>query len=147
MTPFSQAAELWSASGSPWSFGQMVEAHAQAGCVIITPEVFLLARPIRADWPTADACDPLAWCAEPDCWHVALAAGRIAAIHALVPYPLPWASFCRRGRFRRVPWAAAARIMAGSRTAAVRRASLGRHGLAGHTAAQQSAAAADAYGQ
>lgn len=145
MTPFSQAAELWRNSGSPWSFAQMIEAHAQVGHVVITPAVFLLARPIRADWPTADACDPLAWCAEPDCWHVSLAAGKLAAIP--VPYPLPWVSFCRRGRFRCVRWSVASRIMAGSRTAGRERERVQRHGLAGHPAAQQSAAAAHAYGQ
>ena len=100
MSPFTRAALCHEALGSAWSFGQIVEAHAQAGHVVVTPEICLLFRAVRRDWEERDLCDPLLWSPEPDCWHVWILAGDYRQALRWMPYPLPYVSCHRHGRLR-----------------------------------------------
>jgi hypothetical protein len=98
--PFTRAALCHEALGSAWRFAQIVEAHAQSGHVVITPEICLLFRGVRREWSGAELCDPLLYSPEPDCWHVWLLAGDFRQSLRWMPYPLPWVSFHRRGSLK-----------------------------------------------
>lgn len=100
MTPFVRAALCHEGLGSAWSFAQVVEAHAQCGYVVVTPELCLLFRAVRSDWSEGELCDPLLFSPEPDCWHVWLVAGDYRQALRWTPYPLPWVSCHRRGKLR-----------------------------------------------
>jgi len=141
MTPFARAAELWLASGTRWPFSRFVEAHAQSGMVFITPDLFALVRPVGTDWSTAELNDPLLVSTDPDCWHIGLAAGDVSSLPRLLPF-LPWISYHRRGRLRRIQWTEACRLAAGSRTATASRATVAADGQPGCSNADQSPAAA-----
>lgn len=114
MTPFAQAAEAHGALGCGWPFVALVEAHAlHGGYVFITPDCFLMGRPIRRDWPSKDIANPAKVASDPDCWHVWLMAGELSALLALIPYPLPFVSFHRRGVLRVRPMLAVERALSG----------------------------------
>ncbi|QJE99108.1 hypothetical protein [Luteolibacter luteus] len=100
MTPFAKAALCHQGLRSAWSFAEIVEAHAQSGYVVVTPEICLLFRAVRRDWSEAELCDPLLYSPEPDCWHVWLLAGDYRQAMRWMPFPLPWVSFHRRGKWR-----------------------------------------------
>lgn len=118
MTPYESAAKAFIASGCEWSFPAFVEAHAFSGFVFITPDAFLMGRPVNRDWSKRDIMDPTLFSSSPDCWHCSLFAGDLARIPALVPYPLPFVSFTRRGKLRVFTWEQFKRL-AGSRSLAV----------------------------
>lgn len=75
-----------------------MEAHLLHGYVFSTPSAFLMGRPIAKDAPHALQADP--WYVFPfdecDCWMVWLAAGDVAEMIRLIPYPLPWLAWARR---------------------------------------------------
>lgn len=100
MTPFDHAFRWHFHHGGDLEFSEIIEAHAQCGVVIITPELFLLGRRVRRDWPEARRLDPWATAEDGDCWHVWLAAGDWREWEKFLPFPLPWVSMHRRGRLR-----------------------------------------------
>jgi hypothetical protein len=100
-TPYDQAREWQNHIGSSWHLAHVIAAHGDCGGQVhITPELFVLARPVRREWPDERICDPQEVATEPDCWHVWLLAGDIAAALRLLPYPLPFMSWHRGDRFR-----------------------------------------------
>lgn len=100
MTPFDHAARWHHHHGGDMEFSEVIEAHAQGGVVIITPEVFWLARRVKHDWPEERICNPWAVAEDGDCWLVWLAAGDWRTWPRFIPYPLEWVGFHRRGKFR-----------------------------------------------
>ncbi len=75
MTPIERAMGWHETSGCCLPFVELIAAHGRHGVVIVTPELFILARRIDPYWPIDRINDP--WDAVPDgkCWHVWLAAG------------------------------------------------------------------------
>jgi hypothetical protein len=114
LPPFLRAHAWHEAGGWHWSFEQVIAAHAHngGGQVHITPEVFVLARPVCTAWPEEWICDPQRVAAradgegiaggddEADCWHVWLLAGDAPAALRYLPYELPFMSWHRRGKLR-----------------------------------------------
>ena len=91
----------------PGMFDEELRAHLRWGCVLSTPQAFLMGRPIVKDAEHILQADP--WHRFPpeevDCWLVWLAAGDLSAIWKLVPYPLPWLAWARReGELRFYPF-------------------------------------------
>jgi len=106
MTPYQTAAAIYNAPPLPeCPLSLLVEACLQWGVVISTPRIFLIAAPCRVDDPPdVQSSIPLKLSPTPDCWHVFLASGELAALPDLVfGYRLPWVSYFRRGgHLRRV---------------------------------------------
>lgn len=113
MTPFEKAAR-WHLSHCPGeAFHDVIEAHFQLGHVLSGPHAFLIARPIRSDWPDEQVRDP--WEADDagDCWHIWLFAGDLAAIPPLIPGPRPLVSFHRGHRLVILPFPSLVSHLAG----------------------------------
>jgi hypothetical protein len=107
-----QRAEAWHRRlGSHMTVAEVIEAHGQMGYVHSTPEVFVMARQVEADWEDARLCDLEFTAPAGDCWHVWLCAGNFRAAMAFLPYPLPYVSFHRRGRLRVIPLETARRML------------------------------------
>lgn len=102
MTPYEQGARLVIANANGWAFKDILEAHAFRGLVVISPTLFVLARPIMHDWPESRVNDPHDVAEEPDCWHVWAMAGKPR--EALSFASLPWISWHRRGVRRIHRW-------------------------------------------
>jgi hypothetical protein len=123
-SPYQRAHGWHLAGGWHWSFEQVIAAHAHngGGQVHVTPEVFVLARPVCRAWPEEWICDPQRVAARADgggnaggggdgggiasadgiadCWHVWLLAGDAPAALRYLPYELPFMSWHRRGKLR-----------------------------------------------
>lgn len=101
MSPYERAARwhLEHCPGDP--FVEVVEAHLQVGYVFSGYDFFLLGRQVSSDWDEARICDPWQVDEQGDAWHVWLYAGSMSAWQRLVPYPLPWLMFHRRGKLKR----------------------------------------------
>ncbi len=113
MTPYLRALRWHDALRSDWSFDQVIYAHGYVptGHVIVTPEVFVMARRVSSGWP-AGAFDELSsWDPAGDCWHVWLLAGDPRAALKFLPYELPWISYHRRGKLRVLSLEAARRML------------------------------------
>lgn len=102
-TPYDRAAAWHAKHGGAIEFSDIVEFHAGCGYVIITPEIFLLARQVRSYW--SDELMSLPWRAveDGDCWHVWLMAGDWQGWERFLPYPLPFVSMHRREKLRVYP--------------------------------------------
>ena len=97
-TPREQAIELYRPSNL--SFQDDVDDHmACGGYIILTPEVYILARPVRHDWPADKIAN--AAISEPketaDCWFIWLLCGSLREAVKHLPYRLPWFGFAQRG--------------------------------------------------
>lgn len=98
MSPFAQAAECHARLGCGMEFWEVIEAHAQVGYVVMTPELFMLGRRVDRDWGEDERLDPWVTAETGDCWHVWLLAGDWRCWERFLPYPLEWVSMHRRGR-------------------------------------------------
>lgn len=127
MSPYLSAFDAYHAGGPPvipWTTA--LDWHLQAGVVVSTAHLFLMARRVIAAWPDADHVSPRCAPAAGDCWHVWAAAGPLGEIlaEARRHAPLPWVSFQRRTgrvhrwRLERLHSVAACSISAGVRGAA-----------------------------
>lgn len=96
MSPAELAAQLYQDPGDV-SFRELVEAHLLGGYVHSTPEGFVLARPVDSKADEADIVNP--WVIFPreqcDTWWIYLAAGDLASLLPLFPYPLPFIGWQR----------------------------------------------------
>ncbi len=86
------------------TFTEDIEAHFLHGWVISTPELFLMARPVRSDWSDDVVLNPFRLSDSPDMWHVWLAAGDWRQAFRLAPFPLPWVSIERKHQLKRYEW-------------------------------------------
>lgn len=95
MSPYEIAA-TWHQDNCPEvPFRHVLEAHLFHGHVLSNPEVFVLVRQVRREWPAVRLLDPWDTCEAGDCWHVWLWAGEVGDWRKLVPWALPWISFHR----------------------------------------------------
>ena len=80
MTPFDQVLHLYEESPT-MDFEADLEAHFRHGCVVTTPQVFAMARPVRRDWTPERLRNPFE--VEPletaDCWFIWCLAGDLRA--------------------------------------------------------------------
>jgi len=97
MTAFEMAREVYRWEECARSFGEDLNLHLAHGFVFVTPDVFLMGRPVIKNAPKDQILSPWIQFQNPDCWHVWLAAGRgsLQALTKLEPYPLPWFSWER----------------------------------------------------
>ena len=102
--PIEQAKRWWLAndkSGIP--FETILGGHLKYGYVYTGPDAFVLARPWRID--ALDRAIELATpIADPDCWFVWLAAGRLDRFVDLAPHSLPYLAWHRRGEPKVWAW-------------------------------------------
>lgn len=105
MTPFALARSVYESEPCARTFEEDFAAHLENGYVYNSPALFAMFRPVCTHWPDKWIIDPWeelhpAEYGIADCWHVYLAAGAIAELANLIPYPLPWVSFERKNRLR-----------------------------------------------
>lgn len=101
MTPYQQARQVYETEPCARTFEEDLIAHFENGYVISTPEVFLMFRPVRHDWPEVHIVDAnLRNCTQGDTWHVYLAAGDASQFASHFPYKLPFVSFERKNELR-----------------------------------------------
>jgi len=102
MTAFEMAREVYRWEECARSFGEDLNLHLAHGFVFVTPDVFLMARPVIKNAPKDQILSPWIQFPRADCWHVWLAAGHgaLAVLANYEPYPLPWISFERNNRLR-----------------------------------------------
>ena len=100
--PVIEARRVYDREECARSFEADLEAHLMVGFVFSTPSVFVMGRPVLSTAPPAEILDPWqTWPREKaDCWHVWLAAGKLAEMWRHLPYILPWISFERDNRLR-----------------------------------------------
>lgn len=103
MNPFAAAAGVYQREPCARPLREDLEAHLLFGWVFSTPEVFLMGRQVRHDWPHDRIRDPWQTADDGDCWHVWLCAGDIREAIGLMPFPLPWVSYERQNVLRIIP--------------------------------------------
>lgn len=109
MTPYEQAAQVYEQEESARPFWEDLQAHLLYGWVMSTPELFLMARQVKRDWPDELLKNPWAIDDDGDCWHVWLAAGDLSKVKEFIPYPLPYLSYERVNVLRSMPFDKACR--------------------------------------
>lgn len=100
MNAFTTAAEVYRREPCARTLREDLEAHLVHGWVFSTPELFLMGRVVRHDWPEDRILDPWDTDEAGDCWHVWLCSGDILEALAMMPFPLPWVSYQRRNVLR-----------------------------------------------
>ena len=104
MTPIEQAMAVYERENCVRSFREDLWLHLAHGFVFSSPDCFVMGRAVCSWWPTEwivnPAFDPQ--CGDvPDCWHVALFAGRLGAwIERLFPHELELMSYEIDNRLR-----------------------------------------------
>lgn len=92
MTPLDQIAALYARYGG--DFPAELFMHFRYGVVISTADLFVMARPCSRANPMEVLERPE--CA--DCWFVWAFAGDLRKLLTMIPYPLPWVCWSRRGK-------------------------------------------------
>lgn len=104
MTPAELAAQVYQREECASSFQGDLEAHLLNGYVFSTPQAFAMGRPVNSKADESLILDP--WHSFPrescDCWLIWLAAGDLASLLPLFPFPLPLIGYQMRNilRFR-----------------------------------------------
>lgn len=96
---YMQALTHYLANGrTPPDLVRDLDDYARAGVALITPEMFLLARPVAKSMPTDIICDTALTSKDPDMWYIHLLIGRDAfsKLFDIMPFALPFAGW-RRG--------------------------------------------------
>lgn len=94
MTPARIVAELFA---DPDDYRDAVGAHLAAGVFHASPLSCIMARPVRRDASRESLADVWSRHENPDAWLIWAAAGDMADMLRIAPYPLPWVGFARRG--------------------------------------------------
>lgn len=102
MTPVEQAAAVYQREACARSFDDDLAAHLKGGYVFSTPDAFVMIRPVRSFADERLIVDPWVKFEREDCnaWLVYLAAGDLASLLPLLPYPLPLIGWERKNRLR-----------------------------------------------
>ena len=97
MTPYERGEKVYEGMHGVWTLAQTIEWYAtHGGFVFITPEIFLITRPVRKDADPDLIASPHAFYApDCDCWAIHLEAGDMSKAWPLVPWDLPWVCFGR----------------------------------------------------
>jgi hypothetical protein len=99
----------WDSEPRWLDFNTALWHHLQDGVAISTPNVFLLARPVRKDAPYEQIDDPSHVFSREaaDCWFIYAAASAspesIRQFIACEPFPLPYFGWYKHSRLRFVP--------------------------------------------
>ena len=76
--------------------------YLKCGCVVSTPALFMMIRPVRHTMSEAEmralVIEPWTECPEADAWFVAAGSGSPAEMLRAAPYDLPYICFQRLGR-------------------------------------------------
>ena len=82
----------------PRTFERDLWLHLCGGCVFSTPDLFVMGRGVARSAPVAEIVDPSVIFdrERQDCWWVYAAAGDLARMPQLLPYPLPWIGWERK---------------------------------------------------
>ena len=106
--PYLTAFEQYQTADREVSWTEAMDFHAQYGAVVSTPDYFVMARPVRFQWP--DECHaalvPLRHGRETDTWHVWAVAGDLMALLDLAKrHKVDWLTYQRHGlqAVRRLP--------------------------------------------
>jgi hypothetical protein len=93
MTPYEHASAFY--SRSPYKSGhltQLLSRFLQGGCVVCTPQVFVLAEVHQwHDYPSGP---------RDNYWFIEYLSGDMATALTLMPFWLPYVAFARRGRMK-----------------------------------------------
>lgn len=100
MTPYQRARAVYDSEPCARSFEEDLTAHLLAGFVISTPDVFAMFRPVRSTAPAKTILDPWISHRDPDCWHIYLAAGDLAALAPILGDRFELVSFERKNSLR-----------------------------------------------
>lgn len=104
MNAYQQAFETWESQGEEgiqWNDLLSYFLNDPDSALVSTPDSFVLARRIHhgATDEEQNRLSPLQYQGALDCWNVWLAAGRLDSLLLLLKtHPLPWISYCRRGK-------------------------------------------------
>lgn len=73
--------------------------YSRLGIVHLSDDFCIMARPVHKDWDEHDIINAKLsdLTADHNMWHIHVATGTLSRILAIMPYPLPWASFQRNG--------------------------------------------------
>lgn len=102
MNAYEMAKAVYASEPSARTFEQDLELHLRHGFVFVTPDAFIIGRPVCKDAPYDQILSPWVTFPNPDSWLAYVAAGRQAlqVFAAHMPYELPWIMFERDGRLR-----------------------------------------------
>ena len=102
MTPVEKAAAVYQREWCASTFRSDLEAHLLNGYVHSTPEAFVMARPVNSKADEGLILNP--WHrferGECDAWLIWLAAGDLASLLGLFPFPLPLIGWQKRNKLR-----------------------------------------------
>jgi hypothetical protein len=102
MTPVEKAAAVYQREWCASTFREDLEAHLLNGYVHSTPTAFVMARPVCSTVDEGLILNP--WHrfdrGECDAWLIWLAAGDLASLLSLFPFPLPLMGWQKRNRLR-----------------------------------------------
>jgi hypothetical protein len=97
--PFVLAANVYEQEPCANTFEHDLFQHLLYGCVISTPGLFAMVRPVRLHWPIETLRDITAVAEDGDVWWIYLAAGDVAQLFDLLPVK-KWVAFERENRPR-----------------------------------------------
>lgn len=100
MTPIEKAVRL---HPGPDEFRDVLEAHLLHGRIISTDKVFLMVRPVYADWECQRMLAPWEYAEDGDCWYCWDLAGDLSSLREIPTSWLqsrPWVAFHCEGRRR-----------------------------------------------
>lgn len=101
MTPFEKAFALHPGADE---FKNVLEAHFLGGRVISTDRVFLMVRPVYADWECQRMLDPWEYAEDGDCFYAWDVAGDLSALREIPASWLqsrPWVAWHSDGIFHK----------------------------------------------
>ena len=115
MTPYEEAALVYSREACLRSFRDDLHLHMMNGYVISRPDFFVMGRHVnsKADPRLIVDASYLFTPSECDCWHLHCMAGDIPALFSVLPFPLPLVSFERKNELRFYPLESFRRLSGG----------------------------------
>ena len=88
MTPYAAASAFYLSHPNEGQFLTVLEFHFREGCVISTPTLFMMGRPVCLYRNYTDT------------WFVEFAAGSMRDAVCAMPFWLPFIAFARKGRLK-----------------------------------------------
>lgn len=88
MSPLYHASEFYRAHPNQGNLNDLLNFHLKEGCVVSTPKVFMMARPVCISG------------LDPDAWFIEYGSGDMGAMFDLMPFWLPFIAFQRKGRMK-----------------------------------------------
>ena len=97
MSPFERASKLYDDHPQAQTFSWYLNWHALHGFVFITPDFFVMGRPVirAADHENITEPTHLFTHEDCDCWYIHCLAGDMGKSWRVLPWELPWFAFER----------------------------------------------------